>query len=158
MTAPTISATPKKALDQRATSRHDNASSPSKFLSLVCIGWSVPRVSAFNCVGNDRHNAPRRPRLDGVAEDVAAEITEQVVDGIATLGRPDLRPGIAYRGTTRSGGAHRIQRRSNKTPIMSRCGPVNRPERMDMGVGRPPQVGDGVTGGSCQRSPPEGFA
>jgi hypothetical protein len=25
MTAPTISATPKKALDQRATSRHDNA-------------------------------------------------------------------------------------------------------------------------------------
>jgi hypothetical protein len=27
MTAPTISATPKKALDQRATSRHDNAQS-----------------------------------------------------------------------------------------------------------------------------------
>jgi hypothetical protein len=25
MTAPTISVTPKKALDQRATSRHDNA-------------------------------------------------------------------------------------------------------------------------------------
>jgi hypothetical protein len=35
MTAPTISATPKKALDQRATSRHDNAIRPSRHSSHI---------------------------------------------------------------------------------------------------------------------------
>jgi hypothetical protein len=42
MTAPTISATPKKALDQRATSRHDNAVS-----AIRCRRIWATRVCAF---------------------------------------------------------------------------------------------------------------
>jgi hypothetical protein len=49
MTAPTISATPKKALDQRATSRHDNADAGD--VSSLAVAKVRPMRTLFETVG-----------------------------------------------------------------------------------------------------------
>src|ERR1700733_7820857 len=81
MTAPTISATPKKALDQRATSRHDNALSLHETLDVDLAGGHV--------------RGPHSPNLAGVHPRIGrcrrgeTHVLEKVQDRLALTRRTD---------------------------------------------------------------------
>src|ERR1700733_12281282 len=97
MTAPTISATPKKALDQRATSRHDNARPPDQISSSSltptpgrpsCLAISARpdlawTISSF-CRGDASTSDPVAP----------ADWYEMVrfVDGVTLIHEPWIKP------------------------------------------------------------------